>query len=408
MKFVFINRYFYPDLSATSQLLTDLAVALAAAGHDVHVVTSRLLHDDLDRRLPSVEQISGVNVHRVWTSRFGRARLAGRAVDYLTFYASAGGCLLRLLKRGDVLVIKTDPPLIGLIATPCARVKGAKVVNWVQDLFPEVAQQLGLKVTSGVVGRWLLAWRNACLRRADMNVVLGERMADRLSACGVAPERLRIIHNWANGDAIMPLGRRENFLRERWQLGDAFVVGYSGNLGRAHEFDALLSAATLLRDRSDIVFLIIGDGHARAALASAVSSRGLTQVRFQPYQPREMLPYSLTLFDAHLVSLRPELEGLIVPSKLYGALAAGRPVVFMGDPDGEAARVVRQCDCGVTVAPGDGQALARTILSWCDDRQRLASLGEHAREAFVQRFSRQHALAQWAHTMAQQAQVLSA
>ncbi len=145
MALIFLNRYFYPDHSATSQLLSDLAFALASEseGQTVTVITSRQSYDDPSLSLPPREAIRGVDVKRIWTTRFGRTNLVGRAIDYLTFYVSAAWALGRLARSGDVIIAKTDPPMLSVIAAPIARWRRAKLINWLQDLFPEVAQAVG-------------------------------------------------------------------------------------------------------------------------------------------------------------------------------------------------------------------------------------------------------------------------
>ena len=141
---VFVNRYFSPDISATSQMLTDLAFGLARRGWRVRVVTSRQRYDDPGARLPPREILDGVVVDRIPTTRFGRTSLFGRAIDYLTFYLSAAWTLLRVIREGDVVVAKTDPPLLSILTTPIVRLRRAIAVNWLQDLFPEVATGVGL------------------------------------------------------------------------------------------------------------------------------------------------------------------------------------------------------------------------------------------------------------------------
>lgn len=393
MKLIFVNRYFHPDHSATSQLLGDLAFRLAReGGRDVLVVTSRQRYDDPAERLPARESMEGVDVHRVWTTRFGRGWLPGRALDYLSFYAAAALALWRLTGRGDTIVAKTDPPLISVVAGIVARRRGAKLVNWVQDAFPEVALALGVRVPFAGA---LRALRNRSMRAAEMNVVLGERMARWARAQGVPDERIAVIPNWADGDAIRPLAHAANPLRQAWGLEGKFVVAYSGNLGRAHEFATLLDAADQLRDKPDVVFAFIGGGHQHAALEAEARARGLPNVRFVAYQPRALLCHSLGVADVHWVSLRPELEGLMVPSKIYGVLAAGRPAVMVGDPDGEIGRLLRRHDCGVTVPAGEGTKLAAAVLELRQAPDFREAMGFRARAAFEQNFAPAHALGSW-------------
>ncbi|HSS63537.1 MAG TPA: glycosyltransferase family 4 protein [Gammaproteobacteria bacterium] len=395
MKIIFINRFFYPDHSATSQLLTDLAFDLAGRGNSVSVITSRQRIDAPKSGLAGFERIDGVEIHRVWTTTSSRASLTGRALDYFTFYLSAGWRLLRLCRDGDVVVAKTDPPLISVVASVVSRIRHARHVNWLHDFFPEVAIRLGVGALSGRTGRLLRRLRNWSLESAQGNVVLGTRMASVLESEGIGPDRIRIVHNWCDGQAIHPLVRGRNPLRKSMGLGNAFVVMYSGNLGRAHDFHAIVQAARILEEHSNILFLIVGDGVQRRWLEEEISRRGLRNIRLEGYQPRERLGESLGLGDVHLVSLRPELEGLIVPSKFYGVAAAGRPTLFIGARDGEISRILEENECGVTVAPGDGEALAKLIVALASDPDTVTAMGQAAREVFEQRFDQPIALAAW-------------
>jgi glycosyltransferase involved in cell wall biosynthesis len=363
----------------------------------VHVVTSRQRYDDPSVRLAREETVQGVRVHRVWTTHFGRSRLAGRAIDYLTFYLSAAWRLNALLRAGDVAIAKTDPPLISVPAHWVARRRGARLINWLQDLFPEAAERLGVRLARGALGSAARALRDRSLRAAAMNVVPGEGMARALIGNGsVASERIAVVHNWADGRLIRPLPHRDNSLRNEWGLADRFVVGYSGNMGRAHEFATVIDAAERLRGARDVMFLFVGGGKHEAWLRDEAARRGLGALfRFRPYQPRERLAESLCVADLHLVTLKPELEGLIVPSKFYGIAAAGRPTLFVGDPDGEIARILRAEDCGLSLRAGDAQGLAQAIVELKADAERRASMGSNARRAFDARFDKPRAMAEW-------------
>lgn len=362
-KLIFINRYFYPDHSATSQMLSDLAFGLAKDGseHVLHIVTSRQRYDDASAKLPAYELIQNVHIHRVATTRFGRQNLAGRAVDYLSFYLAAGFCLLKITHKGDTLVAKTDPPMISLVAALAAKLKRAHLVNWLQDLFPEVAAELGVKLARGMPYKILKNLRNRTLRQAQMNVAIGELMAERLRREGIPAAKITVIHNWADGEQLQPIPHEQNPLRAAWGLQGKFVVGYSGNLGRSHDFATILDVAAALKDRDDIVFLLIGGGAQLPQIQKECAEKGLSNVIFKPYQPREKLSESLSVADVHLISLKPELESLIVPSKFYGVLAVGRPVIFIGAEDGELAGIINKHRCGYVVAQNDVDSLAGVI-----------------------------------------------
>ena len=289
--------------------------------------------------------------------------------------------------------------MLSLIAAPICWLRGACLVNWLQDIFPETAQALGIggrtaKVAYGALRRL----RNTSLKCARMNVVLGERMARHVRGLGVAPQNIRVIANWADGTAVIPVDHSANTLRAGWKFGDAFVVGYSGNLGRVHEIDTLLEAMALLERAPtslSIAWLFIGDGALLRLLRSEVQQRSLQSVRFEPYQPREALSLSLCAADVHLVSLRPEFEGLIVPSKVYGICAAGRPTIFVGAKDGEIAELLARNRCGHSVAMGDGAGLARAIVELAADPVTCQSMGQQARQAFDAEFDKSIAVARW-------------
>ena len=395
-RILFVNRFYYPDHSATAQILTDLAEALAAQGWTVSVIASRSLYADPAVALAPQEAHAGVRIRRVWTSRFGRAGLAGRAVDYLSFYVTAFFAVLRTASRGDIVVAKTDPPLVSVVLAVAAWLRGARLVNWLQDLYPEVAAELGVAAMRGPLGAVLRRLRNASLRAARVNIAIGERMAERLLAEGVPSARVVVMPNWSDENAIRPVAPCDLRLRDEWALGGKFVIGYSGNLGRAHEPDTVLGAAQLMRDRDDIVFLMIGGGHESERLAARVAEAGLSHLfQFRPYQPRARLSESLGTADVHWLSLRPEMEGLIVPSKFYGIAAAGRAVIAVTDTDGEIARLVKRADCGVAVAPGDSVELARVVGALAADPARVAAMGMAARAMLERDYGRADAFVQW-------------
>jgi colanic acid biosynthesis glycosyl transferase WcaI len=395
LRVLFINRFYAPDLSATSQMLTDLGQALARSGTQVTVVCSRQLYEDAGARLPASEQIAGVQVCRIGGTRFGRNHLFGRALDYLSFYAAATLTVWRRARGCDVIVTKTDPPLLSIIGWLVAVRRGVPYVNWLQDVFPEVASRLALSPLPGPVERLLCALRDRSLRRAGCNVVLGTRMRDYLLGRGIPASRLRISENWADEGALAPLAASASALRRQLALGDRFVVTYSGNLGRVHDVQTLLGAMQLLRDDTGTVFLMIGGGAKMRELEEQSRVRDLAQVRFLPYQPRSGLADSLAAGDVHLVSLLPELEGLVVPSKLYGILAAGRPVVFIGDADGELARIIREHRVGVAVASGDAAGLRQALERLRDDPDERLQMGLRARALFEQRYTLHAALDRW-------------
>jgi len=226
-------------------------------------------------------------------------------------------------------------------------------------------------------------------------VVLGTRMRDYLASRGIATQCIRISENWADERALFPISAAGSDLRRRLGLADRFVIAYSGNLGRAHDVDTLVEAAQLLREQLHIVFLMIGSGAKMRALEEQARAAGLGSFLFAPYQARDALNDSLAAGDVHLVSLLPQLEGLIVPSKVYGILAAGRPLVFIGDPEGEVSRLVRSSGAGVGVPIRDGRALAAALLRLRDQEGEREAMGAAARRLFETRYTLSAAVDRW-------------
>lgn len=411
VRIIFLNRFFYPDHSATSELLSDLAFSLSQRGFAITVIASQLRYEATNDVLPAHEIIRGVEVFRVQTSRWGRHRLWGRLLDYASFYISAGWRLWRLAHRDDVIVAKTDPPLLSVLAASIAWLSGAKLINWQQDIFPEVAEGLELGGKIGRVGFALLrAPRNWSLRRGSVNVVLGSRMAEKLEQFGITPDAIRTIPNWADGKLIIPIEASQNVLRDKWKLQNDFVVGYAGNLGRAHEMETVLGAMKALsQDAPDaannstprpIKFVFTGGGVLRQRLEEEARKCKLTNVEFHGYQPRDQLALALGVADVHLVILNPRLEGLIVPSKIYAIAAAGRPAIFIGSQNGEVGQLLKVGGWGFTVAPTDVTELKCRILELARSPELCRLMGGRARAAFEQDWDGPIALRQWEELLA--------
>ncbi len=394
MKLVILNRYFHPDESATSRMASSLAFGLADRGWDVHAVSSRQLLGTPDADLPSREEVHGITVHRIWTSRFGRRRVLGRVVDYATYYVSVFLWLLKFTRRSDMLIVATDPPLLSVLASVAATLTGAVQVNWMHDVYPEVA--VGLGVSMPRLGYRLLQWlRDRSMRGAAMNVAIGKRMAEYIRGRGVPPELIEVIHNWSDGRSIRPLPHSDNILRQQWGLTGKFVVGYSGNMGRGHDFETILRAAKALEGQRDVVFLFIGAGHQLTLISEHARALNLLNVVLRPYQPPSQLTQSLSVPDVHLVSLKPTLENFMVPCKFYGVSAAGRPTIYIGDVTGEIPAILADADCGRAIAVGDVGGLVECIAELQQSPEQAERWSRNAREVLLNRFDRHLALDCW-------------
>ena len=394
-KIIFVNRFFYPDQSATSQLLTDLVSNLNYSDKEIHVITSSMMYSDASVVLEPREDWNGTIVHRCWTTRFGRSGLIGRAADYLSFYISSFFMMITLTDKNDLLIAKTDPPLISVSCAIIVKLKGAVLINWVQDLFPEVAKELGVSLFDGIVYRIIKGWRNWSLKIAKYNVVLGDIMAKRINNEIYRSESIRVIPNWVIGSEMKPMPSENNNLRDKWGLQEKFVVGYSGNLGRAHDVDTIYSSILALKNYKDIVFLFIGGGAGYDEVRMRVYRDDIDNVVFKPYQNASELAYSLSLPDVHIVSLKPELEGLIVPSKFYGVLSVARPIIFIGDKEGEISLYLKKWQCGLSVSPGDVTSFVESILQLKGSEESRERMSTAALNLYQSKFSIGKSIEQW-------------
>ena len=387
MRVCFFNRSYWPDLGATGQLLTELAENLVRDyGYEVSVVAGPpLLAPQAHRRLgrgwlPVRRDVHhGVQMYRAASTTFPPGRFVGRAANYLSYFLSA--CLAGLMvPRPDVVVPLTDPPIIGLAALLTARRWSARLVFLCQDVFPEVTWLLE-DFQNATVNRVLDRINRRLVRQADRVVALGDTMRQRLIVGkGADPQKVEVIHNWADCEAIVP-GSKDNAFARAHGLAERFVVMHSGNIGLSQHLDSLLDAASLLRPYEDLRVALVGDGTKRLALEARARSQGLSNVRFLPYQLRERLTESFATADVFVIALKRGLAGYIVPSKLYGILAAGRPYVAAVEDDCEVAAITREYHCGLLAEPGDPKDLAEKLLTLYHDRALAHRLGANARRA---------------------------
>ena len=332
--------------------------------YDVPTEPGRLEHD-------------GVQIVRVRSTAYARRKLRLRAVNYVTYLVQSVRAGLAA-PRPDVVLCMTDPPVVADIALLVARRFRVPLVVISQDVFPEIAVELRRLDNRFVIGL-LTRLIGFYLRRADRVVAIGETMRRRLEEKGAAPERLRVIPNWVDTTAIEPLPHDNEWARAQG-LADRFVVMHSGNVGHAQNLDALVRATTFLRDLDDLAVTIVGGGARHRELVALAKLLEADKVSFLPYQPREVLSESLSTGNVHVVGLAKGLAGYVVPSRLYGIMSAGRPVIVAADAESETAQVVLAADCGVVVPPGRPELLAAAIRNAYDGNLDLEGMGRRGRK----------------------------
>ena len=397
----FLNRFYRPDSCATAQILGSLCDRLAADPRlTLRVVCGRCGYLEPAANRPPLESMGGVEVIRLWSSAFGRESPLGRLIDYASLHLSMALYLLRRVKAGDIVVVATDPPLLGVTVAWVRMLRPFTVVSWCQDVFPEVAmasleREIGLdRSNSRVRGaaravartllRGLLPWRDWSLRQSRAVVAISPRMAEALQARGLGLTQVRVIENWpVQAEADEAMVER---LRRGWRLAPKrLVVGHFGNLGRGHDYRTVWRAIEATVERP-IQWLFVGGGHGLEALRERLSPAASAQVRMAPYLPLEELGSGLTVPDLHWLSLRQVMEPHLFPSKFYGILKAGKPLLLIGSPDSDLGRLIREHAIGCVVAEGDSDSLASELGRLIDDPAALQAMGRRARAVYEERY----------------------
>jgi glycosyltransferase involved in cell wall biosynthesis len=383
-----LNQYYWPGVEATAHLLTELCEALASE-FDITVVTGRLR----DHALPGKTERNGVRIVRVHSTAFERAQLGRRGLNYVTYLLQSLRAAFAT-RRPDVVLCMTDPPIIGDVAHVVARRFRAPLVVISQDVFPEIAVELKRLESPVLIGalRMLIRWY---LQRADRIVAIGETMRQRLVEKGALESRIDVIPNWVDTNRLTP-ELADNPWSRQHGLAGRFVVMHSGNIGYAQNLDALIRAGTFLRDLADLSIVLVGSGARQDEIEELAARLEVEAVRFLPYQERDVLPQSLSTANVHVIGLASGLSGYVVPSRLYGVLAVGRPVIVAADPESETAQVVERVGCGVVVAPGRPEVLAEAIRRAYDGGYDLERMGALGREYVVANADRAVAVSRYA------------
>jgi colanic acid biosynthesis glycosyl transferase WcaI len=354
MRILLLNQCFFPDHVASAQHLTDLALGLVSAGHQVTVVASSRGYDSPQIRYPSHEVWQGIHIYRIWTPGLGKTAKWRRLVDFSSFWLSAFWILLKL-PRYDVTVCLTSPPLISTLGTFMAAIKGGKVVPWVMDLNPDEAVAAGWLRAGGLADKSLSLLQRWSFRRASKIVALDRFMACRLMAKGVPREVIHTDPPWSHDDAVRYDGKGREAFRERHGLEGKFVVMYSGNHSPCHPLDSLLEAALELQDRPAFHFLFVGGGSELDKVKRFQLRHQLANLTTLPYQPMSGLAASLSAADLHVVVLGEPFVGIVHPCKIYNILTLGIPFLVIGPVESHLGDISARLPSGASyMASSDG------------------------------------------------------
>lgn len=391
MRITLLNQFYEPDIAPTAVLAASLARHLAREGHTVTVVASRGGYQPI--RVTGTTGESNaveVEVRRLWTPRFGKARLLGRLLDYLAYYLLAAWTMLRL-PRQDVVISLTTPPFI-VAAALLHRLlhRGSRVLLWNMDCYPEAPERAGLIREGGLLSRLLRAFNGCLMRSVDQIVCLDGAMQDLLQANyghGVTLP-VEIIPNW-EPLALFPGSQVPD--RSQRDPSRPLVVLYQGNAGVGHEFDTVVACAGRLRDQP-VLFRFVGGGRWWPWLEQQQGRADLPGWQVQPYIPKDQTPALLADADVALITLRDSSQGVMSPSKLHSNLAAGLPVVSIGPTGSNIDEALTRFGCGASLRNGDVDGAERFLRSLITSPELRLELGRRARLAFEQAYCDQQTL----------------
>ncbi len=375
MRILLLNEYFPPDTAATAQMAAAVVDALAER-HQVTVLCGRPSYDPSERHpfyLFRRDRRGEAIVERVGSTTFPRFRMRQRVWNYLSYVILSIPRALAV--RTDLVVAMTDPPFEGIVGASVAWLKRKPFVYNIRDLYPEMALAGNIVRPSWWVRMWEDLHRRA-LRRASRVIVLGDDTRERIMAKGIDPARVVVVRDGT--PVAPPVTAQDHPVTQKVRSGFPFVVLHAGNLGFYGAWETVIQSAKML-EREGVGYVFVGEGAMRSQVEDF--AEGVGNVRFQAFRPPDQVPYVLAAGDLQLVTIKCGLEGVVVPSKLYSILAAGRPVLALAPEASDAARIVRRLGCGMMVDPDDSAALAAVVKELAHDRQRLAQMAERALQA---------------------------
>lgn len=375
-----INRVYPPARGASGRVLRDLAREMARAGWQVSVLTTG------DKTFS--EKDGGIAVHRVSAPTNPRGVISYARVLWKLYR----GAMKQ--PRVDLVVTLTDPPLLVTIGRRFARKKRCSHLHWCQDLYPDLFPSIGVRMPDFML-RSLSRVARRSMNKSGKVIAVGRCMARHLAHTGVETGRISVIPNWPDIELVDPnrkIARNDHHIRNNIPMArppesllrddsPRFRILYAGTIGRAHPMKAILEAAEHLSIHPEIEFVFVGEGPQHDRLAAERSRRGLQNIKLLPYQPASCLKDLMESGDLHLISMRDDAAGLLVPCKFYSAIAAARPTIYVGPADTEVGRMIRDYGCGAIVPQGDGKTLAQAILYFRNDSDAWFSAQQGAEAA---------------------------
>lgn len=375
-----ISELYYPEQTSTGYFLTGIGEGLAQ-DRDVQIICSKPTYSERGMNVPRMETRAGTTIHRMRSTSFDKDRVLGRVINLITFTISTLIFFAFHAKRGDTMLVVTNPPSLPPLLAIIASLKKMRSILLVHDVYPEVLAATGYVSPHSFAYRALYGFFARTYRRFSDVVVLGrdmEKLARR--KIGGARTRLSIIPNWGDVDQVTPMPRRDNPFAQAHDLADKTIVQFSGNMGRTHDLELVLELAERLSARTDIVFLFVGYGGKTRLVDAERGKRA--NIRLLPRQPREMLGPMLACANATIISFVDGMFGVSVPSRMYNVMAAGVPIIAVAHPDSELSLLVEESGAGWTFGSADVSRIQSLILSLAEsggaaEAEHRGSIGRH-------------------------------
>jgi len=392
-----VSELYFPEETSTGYLLTKTAEGIAAE-IPVTAICSQPTYSARGTRAPARERRNGVDIERCAGTTFDKNSLAGRALNAVTISLSLWWRVLMRIRRGDAVIVVTNPPFLPFGVLVACRLRGARCALLVHDVYPEVLVAAGLSRSSSVVARVARLATQWLYRHSDRVIVLGrdmETLAQRkLDGDG---SKIVVIPNWADAEEIVPTPKATNPLLGELALSGSFVVQYAGNMGRTHGLETLFAAAQ--RVRGEVRWLFIGSGAKKAWLEKSIAREGMTTMTVLGNRPREDQPVFLAACDVAVISFVPGMAGVSVPSRMYNIMAAGKPIIAVADEESELARVVSEERIGWVIRPGDVDGLVALLDRIAGEPDLLREYGARARAVASTKYARPVAIERYLRLM---------
>lgn len=386
MKLLILSEYFYPDKSSTPKVLTELAEDIVKNGIEVDVITSRSSYRGQNSDLKSREVHEGINIKRVYSSKFNRNKALGRIINYLTFLVSAFKNTI-IKKDYDYILLVSNPPVLPIIGYVVNKIRKKPYIYLLHDIYPDMAIKVGAIKENGLICNVMTTINKKIYNSAYKIVVLGKDMKQNLLNKNVSEDKIEIITNWADKEKIYKVEKSNVFSKEQ-KINNTFNIVYTGNIGRFHDIETILETANNLQERNDIKFVFVGDGYKKKDIESYVTKFKLQNIKILDYQYGETYNQLLNSADLFITTLDKGIEGLGVPSKTYSYLAASKPIIAIMNKESEIGSLIEDNKLGLRVNSGEVDKITDFILDMNQNRDLYKSIQNNVEAIFNNNYER--------------------